>query len=119
MNFEPVVMSQGGLKPTITLESETIKEKREQYSGDKATNTAPSSEDKNIQPEELIQHIKALTEDGLFSVRFELNDANKQLVINLIDQETGEVTRQIPSEEMLGVHEALADLRGNLIETES
>lgn len=119
MNIEPVAMFQGGAKTNISLESETIKEKREQYSGDKATKTAPAPENKNVQPEELLQHIKALTEDGLFHVRFELHDASKELVINLIDQESGEVIRQIPSEEILGLHMALADLRGNFIETES
>ena len=52
-------------------------------------------------------------------MRFEIDDATQDLVINLIDQESGEVIRQVPSEEILGTRQFLADLRGNLVETES
>ena len=72
-----------------------------------------------VQPEELLQNIKALTDNGVYSVRFEMYKETDELVINLIEQESGEVIRQIPAEEILGLHKVLADLRGNLVKTAS
>ena len=82
---------------------------------------ASGKEDKanRIQPEELLQSIKSLTDNGAYSVRFEMHKETDELVINLIEQESGEVIRQIPAEEILGLHKALSDLRGNLLQTES
>lgn len=71
------------------------------------------------QPEELLQSIKALTDNGAYSVRFEMHKETNDMVINLIDQKSGEVIRQIPPDEILGLHKTLADLRGNLLQTES
>ena len=50
-------------------------------------------------------------------MRFENDEQNKELVISLIDSDSGEVIRQIPPEELLGVSEKLTDLRGSLLDT--
>jgi len=76
-------------------------------------------EKKQIQPEELLQQIKALTEDGLYSVRFENDERANGLVVKIVDQENGEVIRQVPAEEMLKLKETLEDLRGNIVNTQS
>ena len=78
-----------------------------------------ASKANQVQPEELLQNIKALTDNGAYSVRFEMYKGTEELVINLIEQESGEVIRQIPAEEILGLHKVLADLRGNLVKTAS
>lgn len=68
--------------------------------------------------EEILSKIQALTEDGLYSVRFEKHRATNALIIKLVDQ-GGEVIRQIPAEEILALSERLDELRGNVIKTES
>lgn len=68
--------------------------------------------------DEILSAIRALTEEGLYSVRFEKHKATDSLVIKLVDRE-GEVIRQIPAEEILSLSEHLQDLRGNVIKTES
>jgi len=80
---------------------------------------ADKSGKNQVQSEELLQNIKALTDNGTYSVRFEMNQDTDELVINLVDSETGETIRQIPPKEILGMHEALAQLRGNIVETQS
>jgi len=75
-------------------------------------------EKKQVQPEELLQQIKSLTEDGLYSVRFENDERSDGLIVKIVNRENGEVIRQVPSEELLDLTEALADLRGNLVDTE-
>ncbi len=76
-----------------------------------------SSSEKQIQPEELLSQIKSVTEDGLYSVRFDRND-NSELIVEIFDNENNEVIRQIPAEEVLQLKEALADLRGNIVDTQ-
>ncbi len=78
-----------------------------------------SSQKKQVQPEELLQNIKALTEEGLYSVRFEMNKDTGILVINLVEKESGEVIRQIPPKEIIGLHKVLDELNGNIVETKS
>jgi flagellar protein FlaG len=74
--------------------------------------------EKGIQAEELLGQIKAVTDNGLYSVRFEQND-NKEFVVKIYDQKTNEVVRQIPAEEMLKLKAALEDLRGNIVDTKA
>ncbi len=72
-----------------------------------------------VQPEELLQQINSITEDGLYAVRFERNDQSNQLVVKVIDRDTDEVIRQIPAEEILNLTEQLRELRGNVVDTVS
>lgn len=74
-------------------------------------------EKQRIQPEELLKQIKALTDDGLYSVRFENDERTAGLVVKIVDQEKDEVIRQVPAEEILELKSVLEDLRGNLVDT--
>jgi len=75
-----------------------------------------TSENGAVQPEELLSQIKSLTEDGLYSVRFENNQEFDRLIVKVVDSKTDEVIRQVPAEEVLGMQASLADLRGNLVD---
>ncbi|SDZ76039.1 flagellar protein FlaG [Desulfuromusa kysingii] len=74
-------------------------------------------EKNQVQPEELLSQIKALAEEGLYSVRFENDERNDELVVKIVDRESDEVIRQVPAEEILDLKESLASLRGNLVNT--
>lgn len=76
-----------------------------------------SSTPPKVQPEELLSQIKGLTEDGLYSVRFEKSQEFDELVVKIVDAETDEVIRQVPAEEILGVRASLAELRGQIVNT--
>ena len=71
---------------------------------------------KNVQSEEVLDQIKSLTEDGLYSVRFEKSREFDELVVKIVDSETDEVIRQVPAEEVLGVRASLAELRGQIVD---
>jgi flagellar protein FlaG len=85
--------------------------------------TAAAAEQKDqaraVQPEEILDKIKALTQDGAFSVRFEMHAKTGQFVARLVDAETGEVIRQLPPEEMLDLSARLEELRGNIVNAKS
>ncbi len=75
-------------------------------------------EKQKVQSEELLKQIKALTEDGLYSVRFERDDRTQQTVIKVVDRDSEQVIYQIPVEALLSMRASLNDLRGNIINTE-
>lgn len=79
----------------------------------------PSQDENKIAPEEVLQKIKKLTDNGNYSVRFEMNEPTNQMVIHLLDAKSGEEIRQIPPEELLTITQRLNDLRGNLVDTTS
>ena len=78
-----------------------------------------SSQKRQMQPEELLKQIKNITEDGLYSVRFERDSGSNSLVVKIVDSETDEVIRQIPQEELLELSKHLEELNGNLVDTVS
>ncbi len=76
-----------------------------------------ATESSSVQPEELLSQIKSLTEDGLYSVRFESNQEFSQLIVKIVDSKTDEIIRQVPAEEVLNMKASLEDLRGNIVNT--
>lgn len=106
-------------RSTLSPAADAVKTKREEYLVDNTSENAASAEQNAIQPEELLNNIKALTKDGLYSVRFEMHKDTQNLIINLVDSQSGDVIRQIPPEEIVNLHEYMTDLRGNIVNTES
>ncbi|WP_457572972.1 flagellar protein FlaG [Desulfolithobacter sp.] len=72
-----------------------------------------------IQPEELLDQIKSITEGGVYSVRFEKDSDINELIVKVVDQETNEVIRQIPPEELVNLSKHLQELSGNIVNTVS
>lgn len=71
----------------------------------------------SVQPEEILSQIKSLTEDGLYSVRFENSQEFNELIVKVVNTKTDEVIRQVPAEEVLGMKASLAELRGQIVNT--
>ena len=117
MNVESLVSAstqgsgQSSFSKGADMVSEARKQKAEAAVGD-------SSKQQQIQPEELLDQINALTEDGIYSVRFENDAPSGNMVVKVVDRETDEVIRQIPPEELMDLTKRLNDLRGNLVSTE-
>lgn len=78
----------------------------------------PVQDEKKVAPEEVLKKIKSLTEDGAYSVRFEMDKDVDQMVIRLFDHESGDMIRQIPSEELLDAIKSLRDFRGLMVNTQ-
>jgi flagellar protein FlaG len=99
------------LKPAEQIDSDR---KRKDSVSSKAVQTP--TENPKIQQEELLDQIKTVTQEGLYSVRFERGD-NNDLVVIIFDNETQEVVCQIPAEELLNFKATFADLVGNVVNT--
>ncbi|RDH84701.1 MAG: flagellar biosynthesis protein FlaG [endosymbiont of Galathealinum brachiosum] len=76
-----------------------------------------SSEDLKQAVTELNQHIQNIERDLFFSV----DDSSGRTVVKVVNSETEEVIRQIPSEEVLrisrSIHEQMGDVSGLIFET--
>ncbi len=115
MNID-TISSPGGATPQQLSPAEEIDSERKHKDSVSSKDAQTSTENPKIQPEELLDQIKTVTQDGLYSVRFERGD-NSDLVVKIFDNETQEVLRQIPAEEMLNFKATFADLVGNVVNT--
>lgn len=107
------------LKSALATGADKIKEERAQASSEGLFQADTQDKEKQVQSEEMLQNIKALTDGGMYSVRFEMHKDTNEMVISLVEQETGEKIRQIPPDEIIGLRQTLENLRGNLLETQS
>ena len=114
MNIE--AMGAANLSPPRTNEPAQQVERKRQESQQQPQST---SSETTMPPEELLNQIKSITEDGLYSVRFERDSGTEDLVVKIVDSETNEVIRQIPPEELLNLSKHLKELSGNLVNTVS
>jgi flagellar protein FlaG len=101
------------LKPAESVDSSRKQLEKAEPDLDKSN----SSESNSVQPEEILSQIKSLTEDGLYSVRFEKSPDSEELIIKVVKSESGEVIRQIPAESVLGIKSGLDGLTGQIIHT--
>lgn len=102
--------------PRVNESAQQVDRKRQ----DVQQQTPSSSEEESqVQPEELLNQIKALTEDGVYSVRFERDSASEELVVKIVDQDTDKVIRQIPPKELLKLSQHLKELSGSIVNTVS
>ncbi|HIQ37904.1 MAG TPA: flagellar biosynthesis protein FlaG [Desulfocapsa sulfexigens] len=114
MNIEALTNAGNSAQPRSQVSDQVDSQRKNK---EKVADTPQaSSSEKIVQPEELLSQIKSVTEDGLYSVRFERDD-NAELIVKIFDNETEEVIRQIPAEEILQLRQTLEDLRGNIVDT--
>ena len=100
---------------TLSAAEEVERQKKQSDLSDQKAEKAQ----KSLPPEEVMSRIKEITQDGLYSVRFETDEATDELVVRIVDQESGEVIRQLPPDDVLGTSQRLQEWRGNIIQTES
>ena len=116
MNTENIIspggFGQQSLKPAEMIDSE-------RKSKDSLAAAEPQAAEKTpkVQPEELLHQIKSITQEGLYSVRFEKSETSTDMVVKIFDNETQKVIRQIPAEELLNFKASFSELVGNLVDT--
>jgi len=118
MRVEAAVLAGVNLLKVETPAESTEKSRKEAMES-MAAEVEQKEKAKAVQPEEILDKIKALTQDGAFSVRFEMHAKTRQFVARLVDAESGEVIRQLPPEEMLELAVKLEELRGNIVNAKS
>jgi len=65
---------------------------------------------------ELVEEVQSYLEDLNIQLSFDLSEKTEEVVVRVIDRDTGEVIRQIPPENLLDLREKLKELRGVLLD---
>ena len=86
---------------------------RDGRTGSQALKIAENGEDKSS-PQEILDRIKEITDDGYYSVRFEKNMEFDEIVVKIVDRNTDEVIREVPPEELMRVKARLTEFSGNI-----
>ncbi|OGB51599.1 MAG: hypothetical protein A2503_05935 [Burkholderiales bacterium RIFOXYD12_FULL_59_19] len=66
------------------------------------------------QTKKALQEVNKVMDALSISVRFQVDPEDQQMVIKVVDQESGKVIRQFPSEEVVRISKALDNLKGLL-----
>ena len=80
--------------------------------------TESDPQDSKISPSEILDKIRQISEDGLYSVRFEKSDKLDEFIVKIVNPETDEIIRQIPPEEILGAKAKMMEFTGNIVRSE-
>lgn len=66
--------------------------------------------------EGLAQEVQDYFSELNISLDFHLDDKTKEMVVRVVDRETGEIIRQLPPDDLLQLREKLVELRGVLFD---
>jgi len=78
-------------------------------------NTFPPSQNGYPIEEAFFEEINSAMQAWDTGMRFEIDEDTQQLVVSIIDTKSGDVLRQIPSEEVLHIAKMIAQFQGNLV----
>lgn len=69
--------------------------------------------------EEALNKVNESMQAWSTGIRFEVDDDTERMVVKLVNNETGDVIRQVPSEAMLRVTKMITQLQGGGIDTQA
>lgn len=121
MSIQSIGTSLGAVAAGFTPPQETNTAPRQQTSPAKATteNSTQQPKQADFSPQQLKDAVKTMNEfvgNINSSLQFSVDDNTGQTVIKVMDAETKEVIKQMPSEEMLSIAKALDSLKGLLVQ---
>ena len=116
----------GGLEALATYNLTTAVQKTQQSTSsnqdkealDKIVSTVDDSQT-NVKPEELIKVVDKLnktTEIYNKGLRFKVHDETDRLIVQVVDEKSGDVIKQIPPEDILDLEASIEEMVGLIID---
>lgn len=94
--------------------SAPLREPRAATAGKSGTSPVQANEDTTKRVAEAMdQYVRSVQSD----LQISIHDETGKIVVRVISQETGEVIREIPSEEMLKLAQKMEEMTGGLLQT--
>ncbi|GGJ80499.1 flagellar protein FlaG [Pseudomonas matsuisoli] len=118
-------INQQGPIPAGRLSSRegAVSERRPQPATPLATSTPTPAEDvrdsSTSELEEVVSNVEAFTQSIRRDLKFSLDDDSGKVVVKVTDSSTGEVIRQMPSEEALKLAQRLQEARSLLFQAKA
>jgi len=101
--IQPVAGGEAGSKPKLEDDGKSWQLKKK---------SSPDSRE----TKDLIKEVQSYLEDLDIQFDFSVSEKTGDLVIKVIDRETGNVIRQIPPDDLMALREKLKELRGVLLD---
>lgn len=113
-----------GSMPTLRLAASAEKSATvagEQENTQQGVQAASAAQDKSAraQVEDAVSTIQGFVQSVRRNLDFQLDDSTGRVVVKVTDSESGDVIRQIPSEEALKLAESLEEVRSLLFKAEA
>ncbi|MDH1053369.1 flagellar protein FlaG [Aquipseudomonas alcaligenes] len=124
MDVGPIKNSALGSMPTLRLAASAEKsaavagEQENTQQGVQAVSAA-EGESARAQVEDAVSTIQGFVQSVRRNLDFQLDDSTGRVVVKVTDSESGDVIRQIPSEEALKLAESLEEVRSLLFKAEA
>ena len=124
MDVGPIKNSALGSMPTLRLaasaeKSAAVAGEQENTQQGVQTVTAAEGESARAQVEDAVSTIQGFVQSVRRNLDFQLDDSTGRVVVKVTDSESGDVIRQIPSEEALKLAESLEEVRSLLFKAEA
>ena len=111
VRYDPNLLEGPLVRPVAKTEADAQVKSRNEGSSGSGGQGAETGNDS-----ELVAEIKQFLEDFKIGLNFQIHEKTGDLVVQVFNQESGEVIRQIPPEDLVKLHEKLVELRGVLFE---
>lgn len=115
-NQEGIKAQAASVKAVVTAESKTVSQPQKNQD---VLASSLKSEEKKDERKPPLELVKKAAEEGNSilqatqrNLQFKVDDTTNELVVKIIDSESGELVRQIPSEEMLAFIKRMQELDG-------
>ena len=76
---------------------------------------APAAEPTKAQVEQAVQQLQSYLNDSQRQLQFQVDSASGRTIVRVVNPDTGELIRQIPSEEMLTLARAIGTSGGKIL----
>jgi len=86
-------------------------------SRDKTDSSLEKRESGQVDNIKMSKAVNAIYDSSSYSLEFTTHENTNKTVINVVDQASGEVVRQIPPEEILSLQQKLGEYKGNFVNT--
>lgn len=80
-----------------------------------ATDLPAKKSPSSAQLEEAVTHINQVLQQTNRNLHFSVDDSTKRVVVKIVDTQTGELVRQIPSEETLAIARSIDTMQKGLL----
>ena len=124
MDVGPIKNSALGSMPTVRLaasaeKSAAVAGEQENTQQGLQSVSAAQGESARAQVEDAVSTIQGFVQSVRRNLDFQLDDSTGRVVVKVTDSESGDVIRQIPSEEALKLAESLEEVRSLLFKAEA
>jgi flagellar protein FlaG len=77
-----------------------------------ARSSAPDGKEKSVALGAALERLTEVLRTASVSVQFEIDSTSHRVITKVVDKSTGEMIRQIPTEELVRISDAMSQLQG-------